>query len=50
MVNGCCLMITADMVRQVGLFDERLFMYHDEADLCLRVKSSGGGLASSIMS
>ena len=44
MVNGCCLMITADMVRQVGLFDERLFMYHDEADLCLRVKELGGRL------
>ena len=43
-VNGCCLMITADMVRRVGDFDERLFMYHDEADLCLRVIEAGGRL------
>jgi GT2 family glycosyltransferase len=40
-VNGCCLMISAETVREVGLFDETLFMYHDEADLCLRVRGSG---------
>jgi GT2 family glycosyltransferase len=43
-VNGCCLMIRADAVRRVGLFDDRIFMYHDEADLCLRVKATGGRL------
>lgn len=41
-VNGCCLMIRADMVRRVGFFDERFFMYHDESDLCLRVLAAGG--------
>jgi GT2 family glycosyltransferase len=41
-VNGCCLMITAEMVRRVGFFDERFFMYHDESDLCLRVLEAGG--------
>jgi len=44
-VNGCCLMITADMIRKIGLFDERFFMYHDESDLCLRVLEAGGRLA-----
>jgi GT2 family glycosyltransferase len=43
-VNGCCLMIRADMIRRTGLFDDRIFMYHDEADLCLRVKARGGRL------
>ena len=43
-VNGCCLMIRAEAVRRAGLFDDRIFMYHDEADLCLRVKASGGRL------
>ena len=43
-VNGCCLMIRADMVRTIGMFDERIFMYHDEADLCLRVREAGGRL------
>jgi GT2 family glycosyltransferase len=41
MVNGCCLMISAETVNAVGLFDEAIFMYHDEADLCLRVLESG---------
>jgi GT2 family glycosyltransferase len=44
MINGCCLMISADMIRKIGLFDERYFMYHDEADLCLRVLTAGGRL------
>jgi hypothetical protein len=43
-VNGCCLMITADMIRRIGFFDERFFMYHDESDLCLRVLQAGGRL------
>ena len=43
-VNGCCLMIRSDAVRRAGVFDDRIFMYHDEADLCLRVKASGGRL------
>lgn len=40
-VNGCCMMIRADAVREVGLFDESLFMYHDETDYCLRVRAAG---------
>ena len=43
-VNGCCLMIRAEMIRRIGLFDDRIFMYHDESDLCLRVKTAGGRL------
>jgi GT2 family glycosyltransferase len=42
LVNGCALMIRADMVRRIGPFDERFFMYHDEADLCLRSLEAGG--------
>ena len=37
-------MIRADMIRTIGLFDDRIFMYHDEADLCLRVIAAGGRL------
>jgi GT2 family glycosyltransferase len=43
-VNGCCLMIRADMARRIDFFDERFFMYHDETDLCLRVTAAGGRL------
>jgi hypothetical protein len=40
-VNGCAMMIRSDMVRRIGLFDEKFFMYHDEADLCLRALGAG---------
>jgi|KBSSwiStaDraftv2_1062776.scaffolds.fasta_scaffold222102_2 GT2 family glycosyltransferase len=40
-VNGCCLMIRAETLKKIGVFDERIFMYHDELDLCLRVLDHG---------
>ena len=40
-VNGCCMMIAAAVVRSVGLFDESLFIYHDESDYCLRAQLAG---------
>jgi GT2 family glycosyltransferase len=43
-VNGCCMMIRAAAIRRIGLFDDRIFMYHDESDLCLRIKTTGGRL------
>jgi GT2 family glycosyltransferase len=35
-VNGCCMMISAAVFHRVGVFDERLFIVHEESDLCLR--------------
>jgi GT2 family glycosyltransferase len=43
-VNGCCLMVRATVFSKIGTFDERLFMYHDELDLCLRIGDVGGKL------
>lgn len=40
-VNGCCLMVAADAIRYVGMFDERLFIVHEESDFCLRAKANG---------
>jgi hypothetical protein len=34
-------MIRAETLKKIGLFDERIFMYHDELDLCLRVLDHG---------
>src|SRR5262249_22822516 len=44
-VNGCCMMVRSDVFRAVGLFDERLFIVHEESDLCLRAQESGFGCA-----
>jgi GT2 family glycosyltransferase len=40
-VNGCCLMMRADALRRIGTFDERLFIVHEESDLCLRALRAG---------
>jgi len=42
-VNGCCMMVAASVLRRVGLIDERFFLVHEESDLCLRVKRGGHG-------
>ncbi len=51
-VNGCCMMVRADVFRRVGLIDDRFFLIHEEADFCLRVKQAGfacGVLAESLV-
>lgn len=40
-VNGCCLMVRADVFARVGLIDDRFFLIHEEADFCLRVLRAG---------
>ena len=40
-VNGCCMMVSADVFRRIGLVDERFFLVHEEADLCLRARAAG---------
>jgi GT2 family glycosyltransferase len=40
-VCGCAMFITRSFLERVGFFDERLFMYDDEYDLCLRGIDAG---------
>jgi len=40
-VNGCCMMIRADVVGKIGLIDERFYLVHEESDFCLRAKKAG---------
>ena len=39
--SGCCLGITEQALRQVGLLDESYFVYWEDADFCLRLKAAG---------
>ena len=40
-VNGCCMMVRAEVFERVGLVDERFFLVHEESDLCLRAQQAG---------
>ncbi|MCF8466237.1 MAG: glycosyltransferase family 2 protein [Sneathiella sp.] len=40
-VTGCFLLIKRNLWNELGGFDQRFFMYGEDADLCLRAKSRG---------
>ncbi len=41
LVNGCCMMVRADVFREIGLIDERFFLIHEESEFCLRARRAG---------
>ena len=40
-VVGCFMLVRTDLWRRLGGFDNRFWMYGEEADLCLRARASG---------
>jgi len=40
-ISGACMLIRLDVLRRVGLLDERYFMYSEEVDWCLRMRCAG---------
>lgn len=40
-LTGASLLLRSAALRQVGLFDERYFLYWEDVDLCLRMKQAG---------
>lgn len=43
-VSGCCMLITKDVFKKNGLFDERFFLYYEDVDFCLRARQKGFGI------
>ena len=40
-VSGACLMVRREVYEQVGGLDEKLFMYFEDNDWCLRIRKAG---------
>jgi N-acetylglucosaminyl-diphospho-decaprenol L-rhamnosyltransferase len=40
-VDGTIMLVSSEMVRTIGGFDERFFMYWEETDFCLRARRAG---------
>lgn len=36
-LSGCCLLMDRALLNNVGLFDERFFVYYEDLDFCLRI-------------
>jgi N-acetylglucosaminyl-diphospho-decaprenol L-rhamnosyltransferase len=41
MLNGVCVLLRAECLRQIGFFDEAIFMYIEDADLAYRARAAG---------
>jgi len=44
-ISGCAMMIRRRVFEKIGLFDERYFLYFEDADFCLRAKKAGFRIA-----
>lgn len=44
-LSGCCLLVDVSVFQKIGLFDERFFMYFEDADFCLRARYASCSIA-----
>lgn len=39
--SGCCMMIRVDVLKKVGFFDNKYFLYYEDSDFNIRTKKAG---------
>ncbi|MDR0462986.1 MAG: glycosyltransferase family 2 protein [Pseudomonadales bacterium] len=44
-ISGCCFLVRREVLATTGVFDDRYFLYYEDADLSMRIKSAGYKLA-----
>ena len=40
-VTGSCMLLDMAKLRQIGFFDENIFLYYEDSDLCRRARAAG---------
>lgn len=40
-LSGCALLVRSQMIREIGMLDERFFLYEEELEWCLRARQAG---------
>lgn len=40
-VSGACLLVRSETMKQVGMLDERFFMFYEEIEWCYRIRHAG---------
>ncbi|MEM6391888.1 MAG: glycosyltransferase family 2 protein [Planctomycetota bacterium] len=40
-ISGCAILFNVAVTHEIGLFDERIFLYSEETELCQRVRAAG---------
>jgi GT2 family glycosyltransferase len=41
LATGCCILLKPSVLNKVGLFDDKYFLYYEDADLSERIKKAG---------
>lgn len=41
LATGCCFLVRSDVLKNVGLFNDRYYLYYEDADLSERIKKAG---------
>lgn len=44
-ITGCAFMVRTDLLRKIGLFPQKLFIYYEDFDLSMRIREAGHDLA-----
>lgn len=42
--NGCCLLLSKDIIDKIGFLDERFFLYYEDTEYSLRAYENGVGI------
>lgn len=41
LASGCSMLVKSDVFKRIGLFNDKYFLYYEDADLCVRARKAG---------